>query len=652
MDHLNGEDVLFSRENLAVAIQIWNRAAISLLDIRHNLISPEEALRGYRLPVSTFVYISGKKAEVLLGESSYLMERFGLFHGGKGTELTIEPRCEWLEYYLVMYKAGEPPFHKGEYADLLKQANPFRQQYGFVPANPIFYSEELRNLYERWKSPGPLTLFYGKAAFFRFVYQIYEELDQGGIPVFEPDVVAMAIRYLDRSYSEPVVIQEMCEMLGVSYSHFHRSFKQQMDKSPREYLISVRLKAAMELLKNSSSSIREIADHCGFQDERNLQRMFSKNVGITPGAFRENASYEMRDDVLQNLIHFPYNEKGQVSLDELKGKGASYMLKQISNKAVAAAALSLMLLLSACSTTTVNSGGTNTAQTSAVAAQSSEMEAAEPVNEGTRTISTIMGDVEVPMNPKRVVVIFVQGDLLALGVTPVGTSFNTGAAFENETQEISVIDAYSINEEEIMALNPDLILWNTEDDSTYQSLSAIAPTIACDYFGMDYQERLRFMGEFLNRSEKAEELIQAFESKLEDAKQKLAEKGLADKSVLCIEKREDVLSASWLGRGGPLMYDLLGFKAPEKLQEAMKDSKNAKAGGVKLSYEVIDEYAGDFILVNGSMGDFGDNELWKNLPAVKENRVISAPVNMFWFNDIISMNAQVDLILDFITNNE
>lgn len=57
-------------------------------------------------------------------------------------------------------------------------------------------------------------------------------------------------------------------------------------------------------------------------------------------------------------------------------------------------------------------------------------------------------------------------------------------------------------------------------------------------------------------------------------------------------------------------------------------------------------------IVNGSMGDFGDNELWKNLPAVKENRVISAPVNMFWFNDIISMNAQVDLILDFITNNE
>ena len=94
------------------------------------------------------------------------------------------------------------------------------------------------------------------------------------------------------------------------------------------------------------------------------------------------------------------------------------------------------------------------------------------------------------------------------------------------------------------------------------------------------------------------------------------------------------------------MYDLLGFNAPEKLQEAMKDSKNAHAGGVKLSYEVINEYAGDFILVNGSLDDFGDSNVWKSLPTVKKNRVISAPSNMFWFNDIISMNAQIDLILD------
>ncbi|MBU5426864.1 AraC family transcriptional regulator [Tissierella pigra] len=474
----------------------------------------------------------------------------------------------------------------------------------------------------------------------------------GDIRIFESDVVKMAIRYLDKCYSEPIVIQEMCEMLGVSYSHFHRSFKQKIGKSPQEYLINTRLTAAMELLQNSRTSIRKIADYCGFQDERNLQRMFSKNIGITPNAFREKMSYDMRDGVLENLIIFPYNEKCQVSLGELKGKGVTNMFKQMRSKGVVAAALSLILLLSACSTIPTDSGVTNYIPNSEVTTQASEMEDTEPIEEGTRTISTAMGDVEVPVSPKRVVVIFVQGDLLALGITPVATSFNTGAAFENEAQEISVIDAFSINEEEIMALDPDLILWDTQDESIYQSLSKIAPTIACNYFAMNYQERLRFLGEIFNCSEKAEELIQAFESKIKDAKQKLANEGLSDKSVLCIEKREDVLSASWLGRGAPLMYDLLGFNIPEKLQEAMKDSKNAHAGGVKLSYEVINEYAGDFILVNGALGDFGNNNVWNSVPAVKGDRVISAPSNMFWFNDIISMNAQIDLILNAILEIE
>lgn len=641
--YINKKTSNFSKQEIDAGIQIWNQASISILDIRHNLITREEALNGYRLPVSAFLYTSGGKAEVSLDDTSYSVEQFGLFHGGKGTEITIQPRCKWLEYYLVIYKAGEPPFNKEEYTRLLEKFNPFGKQYGFVPRNPIFFSEELRIMYEKWKGCAHLDIFYSKAAFSRFVYEIYEEMEQGGIQVFEPDVVAMAIRYLDKCYSEPIVIQEMCEMLGVSYSHFHRSFKLATGKSPREYLIDTRLTAAMKLLQSGRRSIREIADYCGFQDERNLQRMFSKNIGVSPNAFRENMSQNMRDSALGNFTTFPYNEKYQVSLGKLKGKGVNYMFKQMKSRGVVAAALSLMLLLSACSGATGNTSEGDSKSTSA-----STTQVAESSEEGMKTISTAMGDVEVPVNPKRVVVIFVQGDVLALGIKPVGTSFNTGAAFEKDAKEVSVIDAYSINKEEIMALNPDLILWNTEDKATYDSLSKIAPTVACDYFGMKYQDRLRFLGKVVNRSEKAEELISEFEKKIETTKQRISKEGLSDKTVLCIENRKDILSASWMGRGGTLVYDLLGFKAPEKIQEEMKKSENAKQGSVKVSYEAINQYAGDFILVNGSLDDFGSNEVWKSVPAVKENRVISAPVNLFWFNDIISMNTQIDLITDSI----
>lgn len=649
MDNFNRIDQVFSHESFNIAIQIWNKADISLTDIRHNLILPEEPVLEYRLPANTFLFTSGGEAEVILDDTTYSVANFGLFHGGKGCELTIQARNGWIEYYMVLYKVAEPAFQKGKYMRMIEQVNPFRQQYGFAPINPIFFAEELRKMYEKWKGATPLNSFYGKAAFYRFIYEIYEELQQGSIRIFEPDVIAMAKHYMNKHYSEEISIQDMCNVLGISYSHFHRRFKQEMSKSPQEYLIQTRLMEAVKLLDESQASIHEIAYYCGFQDKRNLQRMFIKNIGITPQAYRENMAHKMRDGVIGNVISFPYNEKDQVSIDELKGKGVSSMFKQMGNKAVVAATLSLMLMLSACATTPTNTSGNETTSTSKVESQKAETQETKSVEEGTKTIHMDYGDVEIPANPQRVVVIFVQGDVMALGVTPVGTSFNDDAAFLDKAKDVTVIDAFAINEEEIMALNPDLILWSTQDASAYESLSKIAPTLAKDYFAMDYQDRLRFFGDVLNRSEQAEELIQAFDNKIADAKKQIADKGLSDKTVLCIQDRkEGIMSASWLGRGGPLVYDLLGFKAPEKLQEAMNDSQTAEKGSVELSYEVINEYASDYILRNGPLGGLENSDVWKSLPAVKENHIIEAPSNLFWFNDIISMNAQVDLILDSI----
>jgi len=66
------------------------------------------------MPASAFVFTSGAKGEVLLNDTSFHVEHFGLFHGGKSTELSIRPADGWMEYYMLFYKAGEPPFHKRE----------------------------------------------------------------------------------------------------------------------------------------------------------------------------------------------------------------------------------------------------------------------------------------------------------------------------------------------------------------------------------------------------------------------------------------------------------------------------------------------------------------------------------------------------------
>ena len=84
---------------------------------------------------------------------------------------------------------------------------------------------------------------------------------------------------------------------------------------------------------------------------------------------------------------------------------------------------------------------------------------------------------------------------------------------------------------------------------------------------------------------------------------------------------------------------MLGLSAPEKLNEAFIDKTS-----IDISYEVLPEYMGDYVLLNTGKDKLVDNKVWENISAVKEGRLIQASSNMFWFNDILSLSKQIDII--------
>ncbi len=639
----------FTQKEIAAAIQIWNRAAVSLLDIRHNLISPGDPLLRYRMPASTFVYAGGK-AEISLNDTTYGVERLGLFHGGKGTELSIRPVGGWLEYYMVLYKAAEPPVHKKEYLRLLEQVNPFGQLYGFAPDNPLFFAEQLRRMYEKWNGPTPLNLFYGKSAFYQLVYEIYEELDKGRVSIFEPDMIALAQRYLDENYGEAVSIQNMREVLGISNSHFHRLFTARTGQSPQEYLISRRLDATKQYLSDTDCTLREIAAKCGFSDELSLMRMFRKHVHMSTTEYRDICASQMGYLPIDNILPFPYNEKGQVSLDELKGKGGTFMLKQMRSKAVIAAALSLMLMLSACSTTPANTGGADSAPTSATTSEVTETEVTEPVEEGTRTISTVMGDVELSMNPKRIIVQYLMGDLVALNVIPVGIStVNEGAVYERELANVTVVGIWEFEPESIMELEPDLII--LASDTQYDDMSKIAPTVLVPYGSMTTEERLTFLGEVLNRPDEAKAALAQYEAAVSEGKVKLVEAGLSDITVSAMQVTDELISVAGNKHAlGTVLYDELGLKAPKAVQTDIIDAGEYWGGP---SMEVLSNYCGDYVFHLGNISDsISGNAVWKSIPAVNQGNVMVMNSALTYYTDISSATAMVNNVVEQLLNTQ
>lgn len=662
--HIDGIDPVLSKQYQADALYLWNHSAISILDIRHKIISPKESLRFWRLPASAFLYTVGNRAKVSLDDSLYNEERFGLFHGGRGTELSICPMEDCLEYYMIFYKAEEPAAKVKEYLRLLGRNNPYRQQYGFAPSNPLYFAEQLRKMYERWKGPTPLDLFYGKTAFYQLVYEVYEEMDRGSIQMIEPDVVGMAKRYLDRHSREPITIHEISEVFGISHSHLHRIFKRQTGKSPQEYLMNVRLTTAKACLRNSQASVREIAEHCGFQDERSFRRLFLKYAGVNPSAYREKTPLQMSDIALENVTLFPYNEKGRVSHGKLKVEGENYMFKQMKSKAIVAAAVSLMLLLTACSTTPTNTGSKKTTPSKAVAAQA--------VKTGTRTVTVNGKKIEVPANPQRIVITgYTFGDVLAFGHTIVGTEAWAPVEDEKTSKEWSdmwldkagspAIVSFD-NPEQILALKPDLIIAETDlRKGDPEKLKAIAPTVLYNQRGMTMEERLTLLGEVLGEQKKAQELIHKYTAKVDAAKQKLSAAGLLDKKIVFAQGIEDgeVYVHGEKNRG--LVYTSLGMHAPAPIEQLVFSTVNPKADGhaAELSLETAPKYLTDAdIIAYTSFDDtyettaqkLSEVEIWNSIPAVKSGNVfyysVSGPLSKYdYSNSMAALDIFVNALL-------
>lgn len=331
------------------------------------------------------------------------------------------------------------------------------------------------------------------------------------------------------------------------------------------------------------------------------------------------------------------------------------LFKQIGKKVLLTAVMSAMLLLGACQSDTTDSTKEaivtgprkeNTQSDNNTGREENTQEEDGAAGTATRVIHMEYGDIKIPASPQRVVVAFFQGDLLALGVKPVGTSFNDDAIFAEELKDVTVIDAFGLNPEAVMALEPDLIIWNNPEE--YEVLSKIAPTIAMNFYnGMTYEQRLSFFGEVFGLEEKAEQLINDFKVKVEKAKETLSTKGLTDKNVILLENQQQGVLRVFgdnYGRGGEIIYQYLGLPAPDRIQKEVIDKEDTSF--IDIGYEMLNQYVGDFIFSNENIVELSGDSVWASLPAVKEGRLIIASSGMFWYSDITSMNAQLDYIVE------
>jgi len=104
-------------------------------------------------------------------------------------------------------------------------------------------------------------------------------------PVKNPRV-AQGRLFMDRYFSEPIIIEEVAGHVGMRAESFIRAFRQEYNRTPHAYLMEKRINRAKNLLLLSSKSVKEVAGACGFKDSSYFCLMFKKYVSLSPGEFR------------------------------------------------------------------------------------------------------------------------------------------------------------------------------------------------------------------------------------------------------------------------------------------------------------------------------------------------------------------------------
>jgi len=92
----------------------------------------------------------------------------------------------------------------------------------------------------------------------------------------------MKQKFSDSSYS----VYETAGKINMSEAYFRRLFRSEYGMSPSEYLISLRIAHAKNLLTYQNSSVSEIAIACGFSDIYYFSRRFKKETGMTPTEYK------------------------------------------------------------------------------------------------------------------------------------------------------------------------------------------------------------------------------------------------------------------------------------------------------------------------------------------------------------------------------
>lgn len=111
---------------------------------------------------------------------------------------------------------------------------------------------------------------------------IYRHVDETYLPLCSNPAMSKSIRFMRENFKNDISIKDVADESQISERYLRKIFSEYLNLSPIEYLNQIRINHAIELLRISELSVKEVCYECGFQSPQYFSRIFKKQVGVNP----------------------------------------------------------------------------------------------------------------------------------------------------------------------------------------------------------------------------------------------------------------------------------------------------------------------------------------------------------------------------------
>jgi AraC family transcriptional regulator of adaptative response / methylphosphotriester-DNA alkyltransferase methyltransferase len=95
-----------------------------------------------------------------------------------------------------------------------------------------------------------------------------------------------AVDIIEREFAQPLELDDVARRLATSRRQLQRSFSEIGGASFRTYVARVRMRKALEMLREGRLPVREVANSVGYRQPAQFAKTFRRHHGAPPSSFR------------------------------------------------------------------------------------------------------------------------------------------------------------------------------------------------------------------------------------------------------------------------------------------------------------------------------------------------------------------------------